>query len=370
MSIQAPEAVVLVRPHHFVPNPGTEADNVFQLAGAMPVANAAAVAAAAYDEITRVAQALKAEGIHVHLFEYKSTTRPDSVFPNNWFSTHTGGHVAIYPMYPANRRAERRSDVIEMLKLRYRVQDVIDYSGLEFDDVFLEGTGAMVLDHGSRVAYVARSNRSDPIALERFCTNFGYEPTVFDAADPSGAPIYHTNVMMTVATEFALVGLELIVSPQRRAEVAERLAEYGRTVIGLSYEQVREFAGNAIELRSSGGRLLAISRRGLASLRPGQIAAIGASCRILPLDVPTIELAGGSVRCIIAGIHLDARPGHRTPHRGISHPAANRPDHLLGEPDNVALNPAKRRRTVRPSHPTDSPSVLVPLALDHPACSL
>ena len=312
MSIQAPSAVVLVRPHHFRPNPLTADDNVFQVTGA--TTESSRIATAAYEEVTRAGAALQAAGIRVHLFDDESPDRPDSVFPNNWVSTHPGGHVAIYPMYAVNRRGERRSDVIEMLKNEYRVQDVIDYSGLELDDVFLEGTGAIVLDHVSRIAYVARSNRADPIALERFCTNFGYEPMVFDAVDPSGVPIYHTNVMLGVATDFALVGLSLIQSPARRDQVVDRLTAHGRILIDLNFEQVCDFAGNAIELHAPSGfqergrRILALSRRAANSLRPDQLAIIEQSCTLLPLDIPTIELAGGSVRCMIAGIHLDPRP--------------------------------------------------------------
>ena len=297
---------MLVRPHHFRPNPLTASDNVFQVTGA--TTEFSRIATAAYDEVTRTAAALQAAGIRVHLFDDESPDRPDSVFPNNWVSTHPGGHVAVYPMYAVNRRGERRSDVIEMLKNEYRVQDVIDYSGLELDDVFLEGTGAIVLDHVSRIAYVARSNRADPIALERFCTNFGYEPMVFDAVDPSGVPIYHTNVMMGVATDFALVGLSLIQSPARRAQVVDRLTAHGRILIDLDFEQVCDFAGNAIELHAPSGRILALSRRAADSLRPDQLVIIEQSCTLLPLDIPTIELAGGSVRCMIAGIHLDPRP--------------------------------------------------------------
>ena len=283
----------------------TADDNVFQVTGGGT--EASRIAATAFDEVTRVVSTLEDAGIRVHLFDDESLDLPDSVFPNNWVSTHPGGHVAIYPMYAQNRRGERRSDVIDMLKNCYRVQDVIDYSGLELDDVFLEGTGAVVLDHVSRVAYVARSNRADPIALERFCTNFGYEPMVFDAIDPSGVRIYHTNVMMGVATDFALVGLDLIQSPVRRGQIVERLTAHGRTVVDLSFEQVCEFAGNAIELHTPGGRILALSRRATNSLRPDQLAVIEHSCTLLPLDIPTIELAGGSVRCMIAGIHLDPR---------------------------------------------------------------
>jgi len=268
----------------------------------------AGLALAAYAEVSAVASALEQAGVTVHLFEDDRTDRPDSVFPNNWLSTHAGGHVAIFPMFASNRRRERRGDIVDFLKSHYRVQDVIDYSGLEFDDVFLEGTGAMVLDHESRVAYACRSNRADPVALERFCTNFGYEPMVFDAVDENGTKIYHTNVLMCVGTKFALIGLDRIVSPVRQREVAERLTARGRTLIELTPEQIRNFAGNAIELEGRDGPVLALSSRALSSLTEEQVAALGACCTLLPLDIPTIELAGGSVRCMLVGIHLDPRP--------------------------------------------------------------
>jgi hypothetical protein len=308
MSVQSPAAVVMVRPHHFAPNPQTLADNGFQ-----PNADGLdpeRLAASAYDEVTRAAAALEAAGVTVHLFEDEAVHRPDSVFPNNWISTHSGGHIALFPMFTPNRRTERRGDIVELLKTTYRVQDVIDYSGLEYDDVFLEGTGAMVLDHESRIAYAARSNRADPIALERFCTNFGYEPMVFDAVDGRGFAVYHTNVILSIATEFALVAADMFVSPVRRRDVLDRLAARGRRdVIALDNAQVDAFAGNALELWSAQGRVLALSRTAFDALTADQRARIERSARLLPLDVPTIELAGGSVRCMLAGVHLDPRPG-------------------------------------------------------------
>ena len=148
MSVQAPAAVVLIRPLHFAPNPETAADNAFQTAD--PTRSPVEIAAAAHEEVTRAADRLAAAGVAVHLFDDEDPTRNDSVFPNNWFSTHAGGRVAVYPMYAPNRRTERRADVVEMLKSQYRVQEVVDYSGLEHDGAYLEGTGAMVLDHVTR----------------------------------------------------------------------------------------------------------------------------------------------------------------------------------------------------------------------------
>ncbi|MGO2747402.1 citrulline utilization hydrolase CtlX [Microbacterium sp.] len=302
ISAQAPGAVLLIRPHRFRPNPQTAADNTFQREAGHDVARAA------YDACTRAAERLVQAGVRVHLFEDEGDAHPDSVFPNNWFSTHAGGRVAVYPMYAPNRRGERRADVIEFLKLSYRVQEVIDYSGLEQDDLFLEGTGAMVLDHVARIAYAVRSRRCDPLLVERFCTAFGYEPVVFDAVDSGGTPIYHTNVMMCIGTDIALIGVDSIVPVERRAQIVRRIEESGRTVIALTEAQVASFSGNAIELRGHDGeRILAISQTGADALTAAQRATIERSCRILSLDIAPIELAGGSARCMIAGIHLDPR---------------------------------------------------------------
>lgn len=302
-SAQAPEAVVMVRPHRFTVNTETAADNRFQLADG----GGGDLAAAAYAEITRAAATLEGQGVTVHLFEDDGGDTPDSVFPNNWFSTHAGGHVALYPMKAPSRRRERRQDILEMLKSRYRVQDVIDYSGLEADGLFLEGTGAMVLDHVGRVAYAARSDRTDPIALERFATHFNFEPMAFDARDEDGAPIYHTNVLMCVATGFAMIGFDMIADRKRRAEIIGRLERSGRQVIPLTNRQIRAFAGNAMELQAGGGRILALSTTALAALEREQIETIAATATLVPLDIPTIEKAGGSVRCTLAGIHLSPR---------------------------------------------------------------
>ncbi|MFX0539082.1 citrulline utilization hydrolase CtlX [Ornithinimicrobium sp. Y1847] len=312
MSAQAPNAVILIRALRFTPNPATAADNAFQ-SDAPEGQSGDATSARALAEMDALAAALREAGVTVHVFEDEDHTRPDSVFPNNWLSTHAGGYVAVYPMYASNRRHERRSDVLELLKSRYRVQTIVDYSGLEADGIFLEGTGAMVLDHVSRVAYAARSHRMDAHVLERFCTDFSYEPMAFDAVDSDGVPAYHTNVIACVGTEIALFALEMIRDEQRREQVRERLTVNGRTLIEITEDQVREFAGNAVELhgRTPEGRkrsILAMSARARRSLTDEQVALIEESCEIVAVDIPTIELAGGSVRCMIAGIHLDRRP--------------------------------------------------------------
>jgi hypothetical protein len=306
---QAPTDVVMVRPHQFRPNPETAADNSFQGTSPSDAGQQALLdSERALKEVTQAVQRLRDAGVNVHVFEdHGENDTPDSVFPNNWFSTHSGGHVALYPMYAPNRRRERRNDVIEMLKAQYRVQDVIDYSGLEHDALFLEGTGAMVLDHIDRVAYAALSRRTSEVLLERFCTHFNYEPMAFPTLGGHDKPVYHTNVMMCLGTRFALVGLPLITDARRRQMVADRLRSSGRELIELSEDQIANFAGNALELTGSAGSVLAISQRAVRALDTSQRAVLEKYTSLLPLQVPTIELAGGSVRCMLAGIHLARR---------------------------------------------------------------
>jgi hypothetical protein len=328
VSAQAPAAVILIRAERFTPNPATAADNAFQ--AEVPLGQAEEITSAmALAEMDAVAEALREAGVRVHVFDDPDHTRPDSVFPNNWLSTHAGGYVAVYPMYASNRRHERRADILEMLKSKYRVQTIVDYSGLEPDGIFLEGTGAMVLDHVSRVAYTAVSHRADTHVLERFCSDFSYEPMAFDAVDSAGVPVYHTNVIACVGTDVALFALDMIPDRHRRAQVRERLTVNGRRLVELTEDQVREFAGNAVELcgRTPDGRrryVMVMSGRARRSLRPDQVAAIEESCEIVAVDIPTIELAGGSLRCMIAGIHLDRRP---TDHEVTEAVAAINEDH-------------------------------------------
>lgn len=301
---QAPKAVVMIRPHHFCPNEETKIDNSFQTS---KLFDKQQVKKQAYEQVTEVGKILESEGVKVHIFEDDGVETPDSVFPNNWFSTHTGGQIAIYPMYAKNRRKERRTDIIELLKEQYRVQDVIDYSGLIYDNIYLEGTGAMVLDHIERVAYAVKSKRTDSHVLERFCSHFNFEPMVFNAQNKAELPIYHTNVLMCIGSDYVMAGFEMIPDKKRRAEIIQRFKNAGKHVIHLSEQQINAFCGNALELQGSSGRILALSTKAHSALTQAQITMLEESVKLVPLDVSAIELAGGSVRCMLAGIHLSQR---------------------------------------------------------------
>ena len=283
----------MIRPSRFFPNPETAQDNAFQQeAGAEPAGVVAARALAEFDEAVR---ALSAAGVTVHVFEDTPTpVKPDAVFPNNWFTTHHDGRIALYPMYTPSRRAERRADIIESLRENYRVTEVIDYSPYEKRGLYLEGTGSLILDHVHRLAYVSLSRRADREPLEKFCADFDYAPVTFQSMSADGRAIYHTNVMMCLGTTYALVGLEMIADPTERETVRRQLEATGKTIVPLSQNQIENFAGNALELRSEEGNLLVLSARAAAHLGDEERATIERFARLLPLDLPTIELAGGA----------------------------------------------------------------------------
>jgi len=242
----------------------------------------------------------------VHVFEdTPEPEKPDAVFPNNWISTHHDGRVALFPMYSPLRRLERRHDIVEELRNRYRVTEVIDYSAFEKESCYLEGTGSLVLDHVNRIAYVSLSNRSNPKMIAHFAEDFGYEPVTFTSIGPDGHPIYHTNVMMCMGTRFALVGLDMIPNESEKKQVRARLEASGREIVELRPEQVANFAGNAIELdNGQGEKLLVLSVRAVATFNERERTVLKPHVRLVPLKLPTIELAGGSARCMIAEIYL------------------------------------------------------------------
>ena len=243
--LQTPPAVVMVRPHHFRINPQTWVDNEFM---SMPSEPPAQVARAAFDEVSLMAQRLREAGVRVHLVEDTGPDTPDSVFPNNWFTSHPDGSIALYPMRAPARRGERRMDIIEELQREYHITRVTDYSPHEEYGRFLEGTGVMVLDHVHRIAYVCRSPRVDEELLAQFCAEHDYRPFVFDATDSAGIPIYHTNVMMAVGNTTAIVAVETIRDPLQRDDLLAALEASGRRIIQISERQMGEFAGNALEV--------------------------------------------------------------------------------------------------------------------------
>jgi len=302
---QSTNSVLMIRPSRFYPNPETARDNAFQSRADF---DAQALAAAARSEFDAAVQTLRDVGVRVHMFEDTAEPeKPDAVFPNNWISTHHDGRVALFPMYSELRRRERRHDIIEELRKTYKITDVIDYSSFEEQGSCLEGTGSLVLDRVNRVAYVSLSNRSNLKVIQRFADDFGYESVTFTSVGLDGQPIYHTNVMMCVGSEFAIVGLAMIPNKPERKQVQARLEASEKKIVELAPEQVANFAGNAIELNdSTGAKLLVLSTRALRTLDREQRTVLTRHARLVPLELPTIELGGGSACCMIATIHLPA----------------------------------------------------------------
>jgi hypothetical protein len=301
--MQSTNSVLMIRPAWFYPNPETAADNAFQRATDR---DSDALTLVARKEFDAAVQTLRAAGVNVHVFEDTAEReKPDAVFPNNWISTHHDGRIALFPMYSALRRRERRQDIVEELRKHYRVAEVIDYSAFEDDGCCLEGTGSLVFDHLNKIAYVSLSKRSNPKVIQRFADDFSYEPVTFTSIGPNGEPIYHTNVMMCIGTGFAMVGLEMIPNKVERQQVRARLEKTGKEIVELSADQIANFVGNAIELHNKdAAKLLALSSRASRALSEDQRESLTRYARLVPLELPTIELGGGSARCMIATIHL------------------------------------------------------------------
>jgi hypothetical protein len=301
--LQGASDVLMIRPVNFAGNPQTRASNRFQ-----SEAPHVAPQAAAAREFDGLAEALSGAGVNVHTFaDTPEPHTPDSIFPNNWVSFHADGTVVLYPMLAENRRQERRNDLLERLsvELGFRITRILDMTAHERDGKFLEGTGSLVLDRVNRIAYACISPRTDVDVLGDFAQQLDYDVVAFEAQDRGGTAIYHTNVLMCVGTGFAAV-CSACIREDERAAVVGALRTTGHEIVELSLEQLAEFAGNMLELRSAlGETVIAMSQRALDSLSPQQRSTLGRSGTLIAAAIPTIEtLGGGSVRCMLAEIHL------------------------------------------------------------------
>lgn len=303
---QLASRVLMIRPVRFQSNPLTAESNRFQ---GNSVLEPQAQQASALGEFDNLVDALRRNGVEVIVVEDTPEPHtPDSIFPNNWISFHADGRVVLYPMEAENRRAERRTDVIELLndRLGFLVSEIVDLSGHEESGHYLEGTGSMVLDRKNHIAYACLSTRTHLDPLGEFAQRMNYEVVVFDAVDVDGIPIYHTNVLMNVGEKLAVLCDVAIQRPEQRAAVVGQLQDTGHDVIALSYAQLAAFAGNMLELRNDKGeRVIALSQRACESLAADQLAKLHANGRVVSVPIDDIESsAGGSVRCMLAEVHL------------------------------------------------------------------
>lgn len=297
----------MIRPTAFSGNAVTQPTNHFQSRKSTGAEEE--VSATAVREFDALYSALHLNGIELHVFPGRTTTRlPDEIFPNNWLTTHPDGTAVIYPLQAWNRRQERRRDILEQLQKQadgFRIARVVDLSHLEAKNQFLEGSGSLVFDHKHRLAYANLSPRTHPEALKRFANTVDYDIIGFNASDRDGHAIYHTNVMISLGEHFAVVCLEAINNVNERLQVLGRLERSGREIIEFTRDQLHSFVGNMLELRGTQGNIIAMSERAQAALTDQQMDALSRYARPVAVNVDTIEACGGgSVRCMLAELRL------------------------------------------------------------------
>ena len=305
MKKQITNTVLMVRPVRFRMNEQTVVNNYFQ--EEMDLKN---------DEINRQAQQefdvlvekLRTVGVKVIVVDdiYEQNT-PDSVFPNNWITFHQNGDVAIYPMFAENRRRERREDILDKVEAEgFDIENVYDYTDAEKENIFLEGTGAMILDRVNRKAYCALSPRADEDLFIEFCEDFEYTPVIFKAyqqVNNEQLPIYHTNVMMALGVDFAVVCLDTITDKSKRKNLLHHLKEDKKEVINITPKQMEQYAGNMLQLQGKDSTYLVMSDAAYNSLTPEQQKTIEKHTAIIHSNLETIETCGGgSARCMMAEV--------------------------------------------------------------------
>ena len=299
--------ILMIRPASFRMNEETAVNNYFQSETQLDPRMVVGAAQREFDEFVAL---LRANGVNVIVVEdIKENDTPDALFPNNWISMHKEGKVGLYPMFAENRRRERREDILDVLEENgFEISEVIDYSSAEEEEVFLEGTGSLILDRENGIAYCALSDRADEELLIEFCEDFEYTPIIFGAyqsADNKRLPIYHTNVMMCVADRFAVICLHSIDDKKERKAVKEQLKSNGKTIVAITEKQMHEFAGNMLQVKATNGPVLVMSDRAYRSLQPDQIKTLESFGPIIHPKLDIIETCGGgSARCMMAEIFL------------------------------------------------------------------
>ena len=296
----------MIEPVAFGYNAQTAENNYFQVEQ-----KGADTQSKALVEFNNFVEKLRNKGINV--IAVKDTLEPhtpDSIFPNNWVSFHKDAKVVLYPMFAPNRRAERRMDILEILKNNgFEITEIDDFTASENENKFLEGTGSMIFDHDNKIAYGSVSLRLDEELFKEFCAKYGFTPIVFHSYQNAGdqrLPIYHTNVMMCVADQFVVICLDCIDDELEREKVQEVIKSSGKEIIEISEDQLQQFAGNMLQVQNSEGKkFLVMSQTAYQSLKPEQINSIEKYCEIIYSDLNTIEVnGGGSARCMLAEVFL------------------------------------------------------------------
>jgi len=303
--MQTTSHLLMIRPANFGFNAETAVNNAFQVPGQDQ--NAQERAAAEFDGFV---DKLRKNGVDVTVVNDSAEPyTPDSIFPNNWISFHTGGTICLYPMFAENRRKERKPKVIDTIAEKFRVSHTVDLSFYEDESVFLEGTGSMVLDRNKKIAYACLSPRTDLKALNEFGERMDFDIVAFVSVDDAGREIYHTNVMMCIADSYAVICLDSIPDKKQRQLVTDTLINSGKKIIPINPDQMNEFAGNMLQVQNATGeKILVMSSRARRSLNEDQVKDLESFNRILDSSLDTIEInGGGSARCMMAEVFLEVK---------------------------------------------------------------
>lgn len=306
--MQITDTILMIRPASFGTNEETASTNFFQSTDIRK--DPCSIREEAVKEFDNMVELLRKNDINVLVIEDTITpVKPSAIFPNNWLSTSPEGIISIFPMYAANRRPEKRDDILKMLAEKFVVAGLQDWSEFEVEGKFLEGTGSMVIDHENKVIYSCYSPRTDVSVLEKFANTNKFRAIIFFAADKNGQAVYHTNVVMTLGEDFAILCEEAIEEEWELIAIRQLLDSSGHEVIRIYKDQMHCFAGNMLQVKNSKGeKFLLMSQTAFDSLYEDQREELSSRCNLLPISIPTIEqIEGGSVRCMIAEIFLDKR---------------------------------------------------------------
>ena len=308
MEKQITSNLMMVRPKNFSSNQETQASNEFQskIGESQDLTDIRSIVDSEFQNMTKL---LLDHNINHFIFDdLEHLGSPDAIFPNNWVTFHEDGNVVFYPMMSTKRRSEKRQDIINNLSDQgFLIRNIIDLSFLEKDAEFLEGTGSMILDRQNRKAYACISSRTSPKALGIFSEIMGFEVISFNTL--SNIPIYHTNVMMSLGEDTAIVCFDIIQEKELSENLRSSLIESGRIVIDISIEQMNNFLGNTLEVQNNKGeKLLLMSQTANESLTSEQLVKLSERLSLLSFPIPTIEkYGGGSVRCMLAEIFLEKK---------------------------------------------------------------
>ena len=300
--MQAPNKILMRRPVNFSFNEETAGSNSFQ-----NLSNSENIGIKVIKEWENAKMNIESYGITVlSEFPDNSEFTPDEIFPNNWFSVQPKGELIIYPMEAKNRRLEKNPFVLSWLKENLPITNTLDLSSFENENKFLEGTGSIVFDHDNKNAYCCESTRSNIFLFEQLCDYLDYKPVSFLSLDLAGLPVYHTNVMMSVGTNYIVICLESIENIMERSMIKSIIQNSRKTLIDISLKQMNSFCGNIIELSNNQGELYTImSSKSFENFTENQKDIIENKSRIISCEIPTIEnIGGGGIRCMIAGLHL------------------------------------------------------------------